>query len=64
VEAHGQLTLGSYVPRRGTKYNRSKIVFAVSSIAFTDVNICTELSELLAQSLVGIPGTLVTRQTS
>jgi len=59
VEAHGQLKLGPNVPRPGTKYKRSKIVFAVTSIAFTIVHICTELLQLLAQSLIGIPSTLL-----
>ena len=59
VEAHGHLKLGPNVPRPGTKYKRSKIVFAVTSIAFTIVHICTELLQLLAQSLIGIPSTLL-----
>ena len=56
VEAHGQLTLGTNMPRPGTKYKRSKIVFAVTAIAFTIIHICTELLQLLAQSLIGSPG--------
>ena len=56
--AHGQLTRGSNGLSPGTKYKRSKYVFAVTSIAFTDVNLCTELLQLPAQSRTGSPGTL------
>ena len=59
MEAHGQLMLSANERRPGTKYKRSKIAFAVTSIAFTVVHICTELLQLPAQSLIGSPGTLL-----
>jgi len=58
LEAHGQLMLSANVRRLGTRYKRSKIAFAVTSVTFIDVHICTELFELPAQSLIGSPGTL------
>jgi len=51
VEPHGQLMLSTNVRRPETKYKRSKIAFAVTSIAITVVHICTELLQLPAQSL-------------
>jgi len=58
VEAHRKLMLSANVRRPGTKYKRSKIAFAVTSVAFTGVHICTELLQLPAQSLIGSTGTL------
>jgi len=46
------------VPNPETKYKRSKIILSVTSVAFTVVNICTELLQLPVQSLVGSLGTL------
>jgi len=51
--------LSTNVHRPKTKYKRSKIAFAVTSIAFIVVHICTELLQLPAQSLIGSPGTLL-----
>jgi len=45
-----------------TKYKRSKIALSVTAIAFTVVNICTELLQLPAQPLIWSPGTLVPLQ--
>ena len=58
MKAHRQLMLSANVRRPGTKYKRSKIAFAVTSVAFTGVHICTELLQLPAQSLIGSTGTL------
>ena len=58
VEVHGQLMLDANVRRPRAKYKRSKIVFAVTSLAFTIVHICTELLQLPAQSLIESPCTL------
>jgi len=58
VGAHRHLTRGSNGLSPGTKYKRSKNVFAVTSIARTVVCPCTELSQLPAYSLIGSPGTL------
>jgi len=49
------------VPNPETKYKRSKIVFSVTTTAFTVVHICTELLQLSAQSLIGSSGTLPVR---
>ena len=57
--AHGHLTRGSNGLSPGTKYKRSKNVFAITFIALTLVHLCTELLQLPAQSLIGSPGTLV-----
>ena len=57
--AHGQLIRGSNGLSPGTKYKRSKNVHAVTSIAYTDVHLCTELLQLPAQTLIGSPGTLL-----
>ena len=46
------------MPNPETKYKRSKIIFSVTSVAFTVVHICTELLQLSAQSLIGSPVTL------
>ena len=62
VEVHGHLTLSANVRLLETKYKRSKIVFDVTPIAFTDIHICTELLQIPAQSLIGSPGTLLPRQ--
>ena len=58
MEAHGQLMPSANVRRPGTKYKRSKIAFAVTSVTFIIVHICTELLQLPAQSLIGSHGTL------
>jgi len=46
VGAHGQLTKGPNVPSPGTKYKRSKNVFAVTSIAHSLVQ---PISDRVAQ---------------
>jgi len=51
--------LSANARRPGTKYKHSKFAFAVASIAFTIVHICTELLHLSAQSLLGSPGILL-----
>jgi len=62
--ACGQLTQGPNLPSPGTKYKRSKNVFAVTSFVLTFVHLCTELSQLPAQSLIGSPGTLASTPTT
>ena len=58
VEAHGQLMRSTNVRLSETKYKRSQIAFAVTSIAFNVVHICiyiyicTELLQFSAQSLI------------
>ena len=52
------MTQGPNLPNPETKYKRSKIIFSVTSVAFTVVHICTELLQLSAQSLIGSPVTL------
>ena len=56
--AYGQLTQGANVCNPRTKYKRSKNVFEDTSVALTDVHLCTELLHLSTQSLIGSPGTL------
>ena len=56
------MTQGPNVRSPGTKYNRSKIVFAVTSIALTLVPLGTKLLEIPAQFLIGSPGTLAGRR--
>ena len=46
--------LSTNVRRPKTKYKRSKIAFAVTSIVYTGVHICAELVQLP----IGSPGTL------
>jgi hypothetical protein len=58
VGANGPLTRGSNGLSPGTKYKRSKIAFAVTSIALSLVPLGTKLLELPAQFLIGSPGTL------
>jgi len=57
VEAHGQLMLSANVRRPGTKYKCSNIAFAITSIAFIVVHVCTELLQLPVQFPIGGPGT-------
>ena len=59
IEAHGLLMLSANARRHGTEYKHSKFAFAVASIAFTIVHICTELLHLSAQSLIGSPSNLL-----
>ena len=58
VGAHGQLTPGPNVHSPETKYKRSKNAFSVTFIALNCVRMCSRLLQLLAQSLIGSPGTL------
>jgi len=58
VGAHGHLTRGSNGLSPGTKYKRSKNVFAVTTMVLTVVCPCLELLQLAVQSLIGSPGTL------
>ena len=58
--AHEQLTPGPNVPSPETKYKRSKNAFPVTFIAPNCVRMCSRLLQLLAQSLIGSPGTLGT----
>jgi len=58
VGAQGQLTRGANWRSPETKYKRSRIVFAVTSIALTLVSLGAKLLELPAQSVVGSPVTL------
>ena len=58
MEAHGQLMLSANVRRPGTKYKRSNIAFAITSIAFIVVHVCTELLQLPVQCPIGVPGTI------
>ena len=48
------------MPISGTKYIRSKNVFSVISIALSCGRVWARLSQPLAQSLIGSPGTLIT----
>jgi len=57
-ESTRKLMLSTNVRRPETKYKRSKIAFAVTSIAFTVVHICIELLQLPAQPLIESPGNL------
>jgi len=50
--SHGQLTQGPNFPSPGTKYKRSKNVFAVTFIALTLVPHGTKLLKILAQFLI------------
>jgi len=59
VGANGPLTRGSNGLSPGTKYKRSKNVFAVTSIALTLVPLGTKLLDISAQFLIGSPGTLL-----
>jgi len=54
----GQLTQSAILCNLRTKYKRSKNVFPVTSIALSCAHICARLLQLLAQSLIGSPGTL------
>ena len=57
--AHGQLTRGTNWCNPRTKYKRSKIVFAITSTAFSLGHLGARLLELAAQSLIGNPGTIL-----
>jgi len=58
VGAHGQLTRGQNGPSPGTKYKRSRNVFAVTPIAISLGHFRQRLLDLPAQSLTGSPSTL------
>ena len=64
VGSHRQLTQSAILRNPRTKYKRSKNVFSVTSIALSCAHICARLLQPLAQSLIGSPGTLVSRQTT
>ena len=51
------MTRGSNGHSPRTKYKRSKNAFSVTSIAPNCVRVCLRLLQLLAQSLIGSPGT-------
>ena len=59
VGEYGQLTQGPNFPSPGTKYKRSKNIFAVTSIAHTLVPLIPKLLVISAQFLIGSTGTLV-----
>jgi len=61
VEAHGQLNQGENLRNPRTKYDRSKNVCSVTSIALSLGHIRARLLELTAQSLIGSLGTLMGR---
>jgi len=54
------LTQGAVLCNPRTKYKRSKNVLAVRFIALIFARVCAQLLQLLVQSLIGSPGTLVT----
>jgi len=58
VGAKGMVTKGAILRSPGTKYTRSKNVFAFTSIALTLVPLGTKLLEISAQFLIGSPCTL------
>ena len=57
--AHGHLTGCLIGLSPGTKYKRSKNVFAIACIVLTVVRLCSELLQLPMQSLTGSPVTLL-----
>jgi len=59
VGAEGMVTKGANWRSPGTKYKRSKIAFAVTSIALSLGRLGPGLLGLAAQSLIGSPRTLL-----
>ena len=57
--AYGQLTQGTNWRSPETKYKRSSIAFAITSIALSLEPLGTKLLEPTAQPLIGGPGTSV-----
>jgi len=59
VGAHAQLVQSAIFHNPGIKYKRLKNAFCITFIALSCVHIFAQLLQLLAQSLIGSPCTLL-----